>query len=102
MKYLINGEVIEKDVFYSKLEENINAECEDNYDDYLDDCNEDVVIGSLTFSPSTVLERCDPVAYRCGLSDYQSAQLEDAEYELDHSDFIVIGSDEFSIEADDE
>ena len=102
MKYLINGEEFEQDEFYSKLEEAINSECEGTYDDYLDESNEDVCIGDLTFSPSTVLERCDPVAYRCGLSDYQSSELENAEYELYHSDFIIVGDSEFSIEEDDE
>lgn len=42
----------------------------DDYDSLIDDCNEMVQIGGLTYSPSQVLSNIDPVAYRCGFNDY--------------------------------
>lgn len=54
----------------------VNAELkehtEEEYDEFLDECYGEVVIGCITFSPSTVLRECDPIAYRCGLTDYDS------------------------------
>lgn len=97
IKFLVNGGEVSREEFDSKLEENINKECESTYDDYLDECNQEINIEDSTFSPSLVLERCDPTAYKRGVSDYQSDELEKAEYELDHADFIVVGDDEFSI-----
>jgi len=44
---------------------------DDDYKQMLDDCHEEIKIGCLTFSPSQVLEECDPIAYNCGFSDYQ-------------------------------
>ena len=36
------------------------------YNDMLDECYE----GIFNLLPSTILERCDPIQYECGLSDY--------------------------------
>lgn len=52
-------------------------EAYDRYDDMLDGVVEDMVIGDLTFSASQVLKECDPIAYRCGFSDFESSQIED-------------------------
>jgi hypothetical protein len=45
----------------------------DEYDDFLDECNETVKIGSLKYSPSYTLKNVDPIAYNCGYSDYTDA-----------------------------
>ena len=39
------------------------------YDEYLDE-QADVVIGSLSYSPSRVLKAIDPIAYRCGFDEF--------------------------------
>lgn len=53
-------------------------ECsESDFDDYLDSIYPEINIGSLTFYPSQVMKDCDPIAYRCAKSDYES------EYDLD-------------------
>lgn len=44
-------------------------EHEEEYKDALDEQG-DVVIGSLHYSPSHVLQEVDPTAYHCGLLDY--------------------------------
>lgn len=39
---------------------------EDSYNDMLDECYPEV----FNISPSRILSECDPIQYRCGLSDY--------------------------------
>lgn len=53
---------------------------DEEYDDYLDEINGDVSIGTLTYSTSEVLKSVDPTAYRCGKSEYES------DYDLDNCD----------------
>ena len=54
--------------------------CTDSdFDDYLDDGGEESTsVGS--FYPSDILKSCDPIAYRCAKSDYESNyDLDDCE-----------------------
>lgn len=37
--------------------------------DILDECYDEVKIGCLTFSPSQIIKKCDPVALRCMVAD---------------------------------
>lgn len=52
-------------------------EAEHMFDELLDECNPVVKIGTLEYSPSWVLKRVDPIAYRVGLSDYWSEMEEE-------------------------
>lgn len=54
-----------------------NAEAWDEYDCMIRDCYGDVEVMGLTYDPATVLERVDPVAYRCGYSDWMDCNYED-------------------------
>ena len=40
------------------------------YDEMLDETNQEIKIGSLTYSPSQVLKAVDPIAYDIGFSEY--------------------------------
>lgn len=42
------------------------------WDNILDDADNNVIVCGIEFSPSCVLKNCDPTAYRCGKSDYES------------------------------
>jgi hypothetical protein len=42
----------------------------EEYDDFLDEVSGDVQIGILSYSASQVLKEVDPIAYRCGFSDW--------------------------------
>ena len=53
-----------------------DKELEERYDSYLDDCFEVVKIGLLKYDPSDVLKNVDPIAYRCGLSDWLDSECE--------------------------
>ena len=46
------------------------------YDEMLDECNEDVKICGMSYCTSRALKDVDPIAYRCGFSDY-TASLEE-------------------------
>ena len=59
--------------------ESFEYECSENeFDEFLDDCHETYNLGGMTFYPSDVLKSCDPIAYRCAKSDYES------NYDLDN------------------
>ena len=55
-----------------------NNDVIDQYDELLNEIHEPVQIGELTFDPADVIFNCDPIAYRVGLSDYES-ELEEEE-----------------------
>ena len=50
------------------------------YDEMLDECHEDVKVCGMTYNTSRVLKEVDPIAYRCGFSDYTSHLEEDHIY----------------------
>ena len=51
---------------------------ESDFDEFLDDSEETVTVCGMEFYPSDILKSCDPVAYRCAKSDYES------NYDLDN------------------
>jgi len=59
---------------------------EDAYDDWLNEIDGDIQIGSLTYTASQVLSSVDPIAYRCGFSDYVNIKAEDWEYTDDYTE----------------
>ena len=63
----LRSEKAEKEKELDAIEIDIDSqEFEEMYEQMLDDCYEEIKIGSLTFSPSQILKECDPIAYRCG------------------------------------
>ncbi|MCP3684445.1 MAG: hypothetical protein GY861_17335 [bacterium] len=72
-------ELREKEERHSDLE---GHNCEDEYDEMLDDTSEEIKIGSLTFDPSDVLKNCDPTAYRCGYNDWADSELSELSDEI--------------------
>lgn len=75
--------VIKQSEITSKQSEidNFEYECsDDEFSDWIDSIYPEVTIGSLTFSPSDIMKELDPIAYRCGKSDYESNyDLDDCE-----------------------
>ena len=56
---------------------------ESDFDSYLDDEGLVTVCG-IEFYPSDILKSCDPIAYRCAKSDYESNyDLDDVEEYID-------------------
>ena len=53
---------------------------DDKYDEWLDEIYGEIMIGNISFLPSRILKELDPIAYRCGFSDYiDSLDIEDDE-----------------------
>ena len=76
--------------FDERVEERVIEELEavdmnQLYDDMLDACYPEVQIGVCTFSPSRVLSELDPIAYRCGFSDWTDSVSD--EYEEINGDY---------------
>lgn len=46
------------------------VDCEELFDQMLDESQEMISIGSLEYSPSDVLKNVDPTTYRCAVNDY--------------------------------
>ena len=53
---------------------------ESNLDSVLDETEESVNVCGMEFYPSDILKNCDPIAYNCAKSDYESS------YDLDDVD----------------
>ena len=74
---------------------------DEEYDEHLDSVFDEVEICGFTFSVSYALKELDPIAYRCGKSDYESnfdlsdcedyqdlqAELEELEAELESLEY---------------
>lgn len=53
---------------------------DEKYDEWLDEIYGEIMIGCISFLPSHILKELDPIAYRCGFSDYiDSLDIEDDE-----------------------
>ena len=52
---------------------------DETYDDMLDETYGEVEIAGMTYYTSNALRRIDPTAYRCGVSDYESSIISEAD-----------------------
>ena len=101
-KFYLNEEEITEEEFNKQLEGCIAEYVDNAYDDLIDEDNEEYQIGYLTFPASMVLKKCDPIAYNCGFSDYESEILEEAGNELENRGYYEINGDTFEIEEEEE
>ena len=78
VKYLFNDKEFET---RQEAEDYICEEyAPETYDNYLDEMYP-ITIAGHNYSTSYELEKIDPIAYRCGLSDYESALVDEIEEE---------------------
>lgn len=68
------------------------GELEGDYIDLLDD--EPVIIGCLEYQKSFILEQIDPIAYRCGFTDYLDSFPQICHDDLFGGDYLDEGEDE--------
>lgn len=101
-KFYLNEEEITEEEFNKQLEGCIAEYVDNAYDDLIDEDHEEYQIGYLTFPASEVLKNCDPIAYNCGFSDYESEIFEEAENELENRGYYEIVGDTFKIEEEEE
>lgn len=64
---------------YEELENNEN---EDEYDQMLDNVYGTFKIGVCEFSASRVLSELDPIAYNCGMNDFNDERMSELENEI--------------------
>lgn len=102
MKYLVNEEMMTEKDFWREFENIISDYVDENLDDLIDEMNEEVSIGSLTYSPSEVLKNVDPIAYRCYSSDLENMFYGDFKYELERYGEVEIDGTTFIIEDNEE
>lgn len=58
----------------------------DQYQEMLNDVYGDVTICGMTYGQGDALEALDPVAFRCGLGDYESEIQAELEEAIDNED----------------
>ena len=78
---------------------------ENEYKEYLNDIYGSVTVCGLEFDQGDLLEDADPVAFRCGKSDYESqiqSELEDQLKCEDSSDIEFKDGDEWDLNDDEE
>jgi hypothetical protein len=56
------------------------------YGDYLDEMYEPVEVAGMTFNVSRIIQELDPVAWRCGMGDYESELQSELESQLNRED----------------
>ena len=75
LQYL-KEELEEKQQRYDDLQ---NHDCEEEYDDMLNECYPEV----FNILPSRILSECDPIAYNCGYNDWADNELSELESEIE-------------------
>lgn len=101
-KFYVDDEEVEEEEFWSRLEEEVDYECEENFNDYLDEIEEEVEIFGETFSASSILEEMSPTTYRCMLVDYQSEKFDEYKDEVQRYGYVDINHTCFEIKEEDE
>ena len=82
MIYRFNDEVFKT---REEVESAIEKFADENYDEMLDDCYPEAEICGHKYLPSIALKEVDPIAYRCGIGDYENWLWEDVE-EIDEEE----------------
>lgn len=67
------------------------SDYQQQYDDILDETNEHI----FNMYPSTILQKCDPIMYNCGLSEYvDSIELSEVQEYKDLEEELEVLNDE--------
>ena len=56
-----------------KTEYELHSELIEQFDDYLNDSHDSVLIAGIVFSPADILKECDPIAYEVFFNDFESS-----------------------------
>ena len=96
-KYLIDEVEVTEEQFEREFEEAARESAQNSYNDMLDETSDEVIICGYSYSPSIAFYRVDPIAYNCGLSDYESYILEDNSYYLDRDGSVIVDGKLFEV-----
>ena len=70
----------QKQAIIENLEFQSERQLHDAYDNVLNELNDECMVNGFGFSPSEVLKALDPIAYRCGFSDWLDGEIRDGVY----------------------
>lgn len=83
----IEEEIKELEEELEEVKEKIEAlegeEGQERYREFIDEVNEPLKIGNISFTPSRVLEELDPIAFNCGFSEWSDEELSELENRKD-------------------
>jgi len=88
----------------SEAMQHSERELHEQWDDCLDECTDEVKIGTLRYTPSHALKAVDPIAYRCGFVDWldsESERIVEIEGEYYDRESVEKTLDDMETEADD-
>jgi len=66
-------EPILAELLNEKTDYELEQELQEQFNEYLNDCHDPVMIAGILFYPADILKECDPIAYRCYLNDFESS-----------------------------
>lgn len=78
-----------------------DRELHEMYNEFLDECYGETEIAGYHYQTSRVLKEIDPIAYRCGFSDWLDAQMCDGII-FEHSDGSYHDEEEETEEEEDQ
>jgi hypothetical protein len=55
-----------------KTDYELEQELQEQFDEYINDSHDPVMIAGILFYPADILKECDPIAYRVFLNDFES------------------------------
>jgi len=65
-------EPILAELLNEKTDYELEQELQEQFDEYLNDSHDPVMIAVILFYPADILKECDPIAYRVFLNDFES------------------------------
>jgi hypothetical protein len=65
-------EPVLSELLNEKTDYELEQELQEQFDEYLNDSHEPVMIAGILFYPADILKECDPIAYRVFLNDFES------------------------------
>jgi hypothetical protein len=65
-------EPILAELLNEKTDYELEQELQEQFDEYLNDSHDPVMIAGILFYPADILKECDPIAYRVFLNDFES------------------------------
>lgn len=101
MKYLFNGEIVDKENFENEICSTANFYAERNFNASLDYDFGYFSMGDYLFSASKILLMCDYELYQQWKDDFASKKVEEIKWELEHTGEAFVDVDSFEIKEED-
>ena len=89
----MNEEKKELEELKSELSTLENNENEEEYNATIDETSE-VNICGMEFTPSRVLKELDPIAYSCGMNDYNDERISELQTEIEEKEAEIENLDD--------